>query len=164
MIRALRNTAAALAATALVSLPTSATAADWGNGSAPVFVVNNVHQTALGDIFNAGHDNTVGSNDASQGTPGVGVGVGVHYTFFIQVGGRVGFLVGTIPSQDWPGVLSGGGTFQVNVDAKGEAVYQNSVDGTAVTLLVDPASPDPLQCGPTMGVRCEVRGNRFLIN
>lgn len=74
MIRALRNTAAVLAATALVSLPATATAADWGNGSAPVSVYN-VHQTALGDIFNTGHDSAVGSGSSSTGATGLGAEV-----------------------------------------------------------------------------------------
>lgn len=158
VLRAIRNTAAVLAAATLVSLPVTATAADY-NG--PKVIVNNVNQFAFGDIFNAGHDNTVGSNDGSPTAPGVGVGV---YTFYIRTGPRIPFMVGLVPGSEWPGTMTEGQTYRVNAYTAGEAKYEDPINHAFVTLRFDPTSPDALQCGPAVDLRCEVRDNQFLID
>lgn len=165
MLRTVRNTAAVLFATALVSLPTAATAADRsGPGGAPVVIVNNSPQIAGGDIFNAGRDNIVGSGNSAvqmpgSGAPGVGAPGSSVLTFMLNTGAvpvmklvsedpKVGLLPASIrPHAQY--TLYALEPFVVN------AAYQSS-DAT-LNLRIDASGPAlQLSCSTQGSLHCAV--------
>ncbi|WP_035791980.1 hypothetical protein [Kitasatospora mediocidica] len=75
MGRPVRIAVVVLAALGAVCLPTAAFADGAVPASNNTFVMGNDNQLAANDIFNAGHDNTVGSYNGGQS--GVGVGDGM---------------------------------------------------------------------------------------
>ncbi|MDH6133421.1 hypothetical protein P3T37_002816 [Kitasatospora sp. MAA4] len=76
MGRPVRIAVVVLAALGAVCLPTAAFANDAVPASNNTLVIGNDNQLAGDDIFNAGHDNTVGSYNGAQSGVGVGTGTG----------------------------------------------------------------------------------------
>ncbi|WP_405013326.1 hypothetical protein [Kitasatospora sp. NBC_01539] len=72
MTRALRRAAVLLAVTGAVCLPAASAVADSDDFN-PTIVIGNHNQLAGDDIFNAGQDNTVGSNDGGSDSARAGM-------------------------------------------------------------------------------------------
>ncbi|MGW6262981.1 hypothetical protein [Streptomyces sp. NPDC055085] len=152
MKRSIKCAAILLAAAALSGLPGTAMAdGDMNFGDITVAGIN---QVAGDDIFNAGHNNTVGSNDgqAIPGLPGVGADQ-LHVVLKTGASPAGAQLQTHDGDANFPGQIPSSYTVLVDYSAKSTAVYRINNDMYYLTLT--PGS-QPYCTTDSRSARCSV--------
>ena len=152
MNRTIRRTVTLLAVAGMACLPVVAVA-----DPQPI-VFTNINQTAGGDIFNAGHDNIVGSGDGGTTVPGLGgVAPATERTARIQTRFDEVTLVSHTGDADFPERLPFSWTAVVRYSDNSTADYHGRDSDYLVSLSDNGSSAS---CTPTAPRgNCEVTYN-----